>query len=188
MLWKLAPDDSSSDMPVIRTDGEDDGTGRLRLTFENTVAYLEKIKKLNLPDEKQFYIVLCPEHTTDLILDNKSARFFSDRQIFYDMETGKVRSIMGFRFFENSATPAYNSTGEKKAKGAVLAATDRRASVFFYAPNTVYHIEKVKVLYSSETQDTVSANPKSVYRTQAYGLADRIENYGFGAIVSGINK
>lgn len=189
VLWKLAPsDNTNANMPVVRTTGSDDGTGRLRLTFEDTVAYLEKVKKLNLPDENQFYIVLCPEHASDLILDNKSARFFSDRQIYYDMETGKVRSIMGFKFFENGSTPVYSNAGVKKAKGAVKGITDARASVFFYSPNTVYHIESTKILYSPETQDTVSADPKSIFRTQTYGLVDRIEDYGFGAIVSGITS
>jgi hypothetical protein len=187
VLWKLAPaNDTFAKMPVIRTTGGDDGTGRNRLTFVDIVTYLEGVKKLNLPDENQRYVVLCPEHSTDLILDNNSARFFSDRQIFYDIETGKVRSVMGFKFFENNAALAYDEDGVKKAKGAVLADTDRYASLFFYAPNTVYHIESTKILYSPETQDTVSADPKSIFRTQTYGLVDRVVDYGFGAIVSGI--
>ncbi|MDR2628107.1 MAG: hypothetical protein LBC40_08765, partial [Dysgonamonadaceae bacterium] len=96
VMWKFAPGDATNaNMPVIRTTGADDGTGRLRLTFENMVTYLEKVKKLNLPNQNELYMILCPEHVTDLILDNNSARFFSDRQIFYDIETGKVRSIMG---------------------------------------------------------------------------------------------
>jgi hypothetical protein len=187
VLWKLAPGDNTSvNMPVIRTTGSNDGAGRCRLTFEDIVKYLEDVKKLNLPDENERYVILCPEHSTDLILDNNSARFFSDRQIFYDMETGKVRSIMGFKFFENNAALAYDEDGVKKAKGAVLAATDRRASLFFYAPNTVYHIESTKILYLPETQDTKSADPKSIFRTQTYGLVDRVLDHGFGAIVSGI--
>ena len=187
VMWKLAPpDNTSADMPVIRTTGENDGTGRLRLTFENIVKYLETVKKLNLPTQGDTYMILCPEHVTDLILDNKSARFFSDKQIFYDMETGRVRSIMGFKFFENNAVLAYDSTGVKKPKGAVLAATDRVASLMFYAPETVYHIEGVNVLYKPASEDTRSADPTSEFRLQTYGLVDRRRHYGFGAVVSGI--
>ena len=76
--------------------------------------------------------------------------------------------------------------GVKLAKGAALTSTDRVGSTFFYAKNTVYHIEQVKILYSPETQDTESANPTSKFRLQTYGLVDRIEEYGTGAIVSGI--
>lgn len=93
---------------------------------------------------------------------------------------------MGFKFFSNNAVLAYDNTGAKKAKGAALVSTDRRASMFFYAPNTVYHINSVKVLYSSEITDTKSADPKSEFRLQTYGLIDRVVDYGFGALVSGI--
>ncbi len=187
VIWKLAPSVSNNaDMPVVRTTGADDGTGRKRLTFADLVKYLEKVKALDLPDESAFYMILCPEHSTDLILDRDSAAYFADKSIFFDMNTGKVKSIMGFKFFENRAVLAYASDGSKKAKGAALGATDRRASLFFYAPNTVYHIEGVKILYSPETTDTQSANPTSTYRTQTYGMIDRIEEIGVGAIVSGI--
>ena len=187
VMWKLAPDDDSSEyMPVVRTTGADDGTGRRRLTFEDMVKYLERVKKLNLPRMDELYMILCPEHATDLILDANTAKFFSDKKIFFDQETGKVRSIMGFKFFENNAVLAYAQDGTKKPKGAVLTSTDRVASMFFYAPNTVYHIESVKILYSPETQDTRSADPKSEFRLQTYGLVDRIQDIAVGALVSGI--
>ncbi|MBS2099184.1 hypothetical protein [Carboxylicivirga linearis] len=187
VMWKLAPDDdTSSDMPVMRTTGADDGTGRKRLTFADLVKYLELVKNLNLPNAKEFYMVLCPEHSTDLILDRDSAAYFADKKIFFDPITGKVNSVMGFKFYENNAALAYDATGNKLAKGAALTATDRRASLFFYGDNTVKHIEKVKILYKPEVQDTTSADPTSEFRTQTYGLIDRIEDYGVGAIVSGI--
>ena len=187
VLWKLAPPDaSSSDMPVMRTTGQSDGTGRLRAQFADFVKYLELIKKLNLPDMTALNMVLCPEHETDLILDRDSAKYFADKNIFFDATTGKVKSIMGFNFWGNNATVAYSQAGNKLAKGAALTSTDRVGSTFFYAKNTVYHIEQVKILYSPEIQDTKSANPTSNFRLQTYGLVDRIEEYGTGAIVSGI--
>ncbi len=187
VMWKLAPDDDTSDdMPVMRTTGANDGTGRLRLTFADLVKYLEKVKNLNLPDDQENYMILCPEHETDLILDRNSANYFANREIFFDTVTGKVKSVMGFKFFSNNAVLAYNAAGEKLAKGAALTSTDRRGSLFFYAPNTVYHINSVKVLYKPETTDTTSADPTSEFRLQTYGLIDRIEEIGVGAIVSDI--
>lgn len=187
VLHKLAPEKSdNADMPVMRTTGADDGTGRRRLTFADLVKYLEKVKALNLPNENELYVVLCPEHSTDLILDRDAAAYFADKSIFFDMQTGKVKSVMGFKFFENNAVLAYDNAGNKKAKGAALVSTDRRASLFFYAPNTFYHIEAVKVLYKPETIDTESADPTSEFRTQTYGIIDRIEDIGVGALVSGI--
>jgi len=187
VMWKLAPDDgSNAKMPVIRTTGESDGTGRLRLTFEDMVKYLERVKRLNLKNMNELFMILCPEHVTDLILDNNSAKFFSDKQIYYDTTTGAVRSIMGFKFFENNAVLAYDINGAKKPKGAILNTTDRVASLMFAAEETVYHIDSVKILYSPETQDTRSADPTSEFRLQTYGLVDRRRDVGFGAVISGI--
>jgi len=185
VIWKLAPDDNTvSEMPVVRTSGGNDGNGRLRMTFKDLVEYLEIVKALNLPNVNDLNMILCPKHSTDLILDRDSAAYFANKQIFFDPLTGKVKSVMGFKFYENNAAVAYAGDGNKLAKGAALGATDQYGSLFFYGGNTVKHIDKVKSLYTPETQDTKSADPKSVYRTQTYGLVDRVEDYGFGAIVS----
>jgi len=186
VMFKLAPAVSNNlDMPVMRTTGPAIGS-RNRLSFADLIKYLELIKALNLPDESQYFMILCPEHSTDLILDRDSAQYFADKNIFFDITTGKVKSVMGFKFFENNAVLAYAADGTKKAKGSAMGSTDRRASMFFYAPNSVYHIHDVKILYKPETIDTNSADPKSEFRLQAYGLIDRVVDYGFGAIVSGI--
>ena len=187
VMWKLAPDDDTNDdMPVMRTTGPDDGTGRKRLTFVDLVKYLEKIEVLNLGNPEENYMVLCPEHRTDLIIDRDSASYFSNKNIFFDPKTGEVQSVMGFKFFRNNAVLAYDNLGVKLAKGAALTSTDRRASLFFHAANTVYHLDSVKILYKPETTDTKSADPTSEFRTQTYGLVDRIQEIGVGAIVSGI--
>lgn len=185
VLNKLAPSDSTNaDMPVMRTTGVDDGAGRKRLTFADLAKYLETVKKLNLALEDQLYMVLCPAHATDLIIDKDASTYFVNRELYIDPISGKVRSFMGFKFFENNDCPMYTSAGVKKAVGAAGATGDQQASVFFYAPNTIYHLESVKILYSPETTDTKSANPTSTYREQTYGLVDRIEDFGVGAIIS----
>ena len=186
VMFKLAPSVSNNvDMPVMRTTGTAIGT-RYRLSFADLIKYLELIKGLNLPDESQYFMILSPEHSTDLMIDRDSAQYFADKNIFFDVTTGKVKSVMGFKFFENNAVLAYAADGTKKAKGAALGSTDRRASLFFYAPNSVYHLDSVKILYKPETIDTNSADPKSEFRLQGHGLIDRVVDYGFGAIVSGI--
>jgi hypothetical protein len=185
VLNKLAPSDATNAaMPVMRTTGADDGTRRKRLTFADLAKYLETVKLLNLAVADQLYIVLCPAHVTDLIIDKDAATYFIDRSLYIDPISGKVRSFMGFKFYENNDCPYYSSATVKKAVGAVAATGDQQASVFFYAPNTLYHLESVKILYSPETTDTKSADPTSIFRTQTYGLVDRIEDYGCGAIIS----
>ena len=185
-LWKLAPDDDTdSNMPVMRTTGANDGTGRLRMTFANLVEYLELVNGLNIPDKDKLNMVLCPKHQTDLFLDRDSAAYFADKQIFMNYKTGEVKSVMGFKFWNNNEATAYSAAGAKLAKGAALAAGDQYASTFFHGGNTVKHIEKVKLLYKPETLDTTSKDPKSTFRTQSYGLIDRIQDIATGAIVSG---
>lgn len=184
-VWKMAPDDDTvAAMPVVRTTGGNDGNGRKRLLFVDLVQYLERVKALNLPKEDEFHMVLCPQHQTDLILDRDSAAYFANKEIFFDMKTGKVKSVMGFKFWDNNAAVAYAGDGTKKAKGAAMGATDQYGSLFFYGPNTVKHIDKVKPLYKPENTDTRSKDPVSEFRIQTYGLLDRIVDYGFGALVS----
>ena len=157
VLHKLAPeDDSNEEMPVIRTTGEKDINGRLRLSYKDLVDFATLAKTWNLPVTDALYMVLSPLH-------------------------------MGDKFFENNDCPFYNAeTAKKVAEGTKPSAeTDFQASTFFYAPNTYYHIESVKSLYRPETTDTRSKSPTSEYRTQTYGIVDRIEDFGVGAILSG---
>lgn len=185
-MWKLCPEiTTNANMPVMRTSGDDDGTGRLRCTFRNIVEYLEMVKALNLPLADQLYLILNAKHSTDLILDRDAAPYFSNKEIFFDAQTGKVKSVMGFKFFENNSAPLFSADGEKKAKGSVAVAGDQLASTFFYGPNSVYHLDSTKILYKDEHTDTRSADPTSEFRTQTYGLVDRVVDYGFGAIISG---
>ncbi len=186
VVWKLAPGDDTNDlMPVMRTTGANDGNGRKRLIFSDLIQYLEMVKSLNLNKENELNLVLNYQHATDLMIDRDSAAYFANKQIFFDPTTGKVKSVMGFKFWENNAVLAYSASGQKLAKGAVLSSGDQLASMFFYGDNTVKHIEKTKILYKPETLDTESKNPASTFRTQTYGLIDRIEDIGVGAIVSG---
>ena len=184
VLNKLAPSANAVGMPVIRTTGTATTDGRKRLTFADLANYAETLKLLNLSMSDQMYMVLCPAHVTDLILDQDAAKLFMGVNDYVDPITGKVKSILGFKFFENNDCPMYDSTGAKKAVGAVAATGDQQASVFFYGPNTIYYLEQVKILYKPELQDTRSKNPTSEFRLQTYGLVDRIVDYGFGAIIS----
>lgn len=85
IMWKLCPSDASNtQMPVMRTTGENDGTGRKRLSFRNIVEYLEMVRALNLPDESKLFLILNPKHSTDLIIDRDSAAYFGNKDIFFD--------------------------------------------------------------------------------------------------------
>ena len=185
VMWKLCPENNTNPyMPVIRTTGDNDGTGRKRLLFDDLVNYLEIIKDLNLPDQNQLFMILNNQHRSDLILDKASAAYFAGNNAFFDTATGAIKNVLSFKFFENNAAPLFNDGTEKKAKGAIKTDGDQFGSLFFYAPNSIYHIDNLKILYKPETIDTTSADPTSEFRLQTYGLVDRVVDYGFGAVVS----
>ena len=181
VLHKLAPASNSVKMPVMVTTGEA-VDGRKRLTYKDLVNFYNKLMKLNLNDMNGWYMVLCDEHVADLILDRASTN--NNRDIVIDPKTGKLVRFYKVQFFENNDCPYYDNKGNLKSLGSSPVGTDQKASIFFYAPNTVYHIEGVEVLKTDRKTDTRSKNPKNEMRLHSYGLCDKKQEHGFGAIVS----
>lgn len=183
-LSKLAPAQNTSKTPVIRTTGANDGNGRKRLTYEDLVGFYSRLEQMNLTNPMGWNFILSAEHKSDLLLDKSSTNNFRDIQI--DSTTGIVKKLYKMKLHENNDTPIYDNSGLLKSTGAVIGGTDRKSSVFFYSPNTVYHIESVKVLFKNMAEDTRNADPTSEIRLHTYGLCDKVQDYGFGALVSGI--
>lgn len=188
-MYKLCPADNTkpADMPVMKTTGENDGTGRLRLTYADLVNFATAVKKWNMPIANQLYMILSPQHTADLLLDPNASKFFYDRSFYADPKTGKILGFMGIKFFENNDTPYYTvSTLARVAEGTTTSdETDFQASIAYYAPNTYYHIEGVMSLYKPMETDTRNKDPQAEYRQRTWGIVDRIEEFGVAAIVSG---
>lgn len=183
VLNKLAPTSNvDNKMPVIRTTGAT-YNGRKRLTYEDLINFYERLDPLNLADNKGFHMILSEQHRSDIIADRAATSNYRDVEI--DKETGELKRFFKLKFFENNSTPVYNAAGTLKSIGAVAAAGDQRASVFIYAPNTVYHIESVQVLFTAMKNDVISPDPKAMMRLHTYGLCDKKQNHGFGAIISG---
>lgn len=181
-LNKLAPSAHvAGKMPVIRTSGEVIN-GRKRLTYEDLLNFYNQIGKLNLNDKNGLYMVLNDDHRADLLADRANTTNYRDLE--FDKATGEISRFFKLKFFENNDTPYYDTAGNLKSLGATPVATDQKASVFFYAPNTVYHIDSVKVLYKPMSTDTRNKDPQSEIRLHTYGLCDKKQNHGFGAIVS----
>lgn len=184
-LNKLAPNANAVGMPVLRTTGADDGKGRLRLTYADLINFYSIIKTLNLPNPEGLQFILSSNHQQDLIQDRASTNNYRDG-IRINPQTGELLGFYMLNLWENNQNPVYGADGVLKGIGEATVNTDRDASTFFYSPNTVYHLDKLKILYDPEVTDTRSADPTSEIRIQAYGLVDKIQDYGFGALVSGI--
>lgn len=182
-LHKIAPAQNvDGKMPVIRTSGEA-VNGRKRLTYDDLNTFLfQHITALNLTNKQAMYLVLSDEHKADLIHDRANTNHYRDLEI--DRNTGELKRFFNLQIFENTQTPLYGENGKLKSLGATKVNKDQYCSLFFYAPNTVYHIEGVTVLAKPMRQDTRSKRPMSEVRLHTWGLCDKIEEYGFGAIVS----
>lgn len=181
-LHKLAPKQHiAGKMPVLRTTGEV-FNGRKRLTYADLSKFLfEEITKLNLTEKNGFHLALCDEHKADLIYDRGETNNYRDLEIGKD---GELKRFFNLNIFEHTETPLYTGAGVLKSLGAERQSGDQVSSIFFYSPNTVYHIEDVVVLMKEMRQDTRSKRPKAEVRLHTYGLCDKVQEHGFGAIVS----
>ncbi|MDI5894392.1 hypothetical protein [Flavobacterium algoritolerans] len=183
-MQKLAPNANTAQTPVIRTTGPDDGTGRKKMLYADLVRWYLQIDGLNLTDKAQMFTILCAEHRGDLIEDRASTSNYRD--VVIDPVTGAIQRFFQMKFFENNQNVKYIAAGTLKADGAAAVGTDRNASIFYYAPNTVHHIESVQTLLKPMAQATREADPQTEFRLHAYGLTDKKQDYGFGAMISGI--
>lgn len=185
-LHKLAPTQDAAGLPVLRTTGAPVGAGtngRLKLTYADLIRFYAAIEALPGLQNQYKHLQLCSEHHQDLIEDRANTNNYRD--IVINQATGALERFYTLKLHFNLANVKYTPAGVMKANGAVAAADDRNSSVFFYSDNTVFHVNAVKILYKPETLDTTSADPKSTFRLQTYGLCDKVQPYGFGAIVSG---
>lgn len=187
-MHKLAPaQDTANAMPVLRTSGAVVNAGtpsaRRRLTYADLIQFYSAIEGLPGLQPQYKNLQLCHEHHQDLILDRAATNNYRD--IVIDQATGMLSRFYTLKLWHNLANVKYTPAGVLKAYNSVAADTDKNASIFFYSKNTVYHINGVKILYNPETLDTRSPDPVSEFRTQTYGLCDKVQEYGFGAIVSG---
>lgn len=183
ILNKLAPSAAAGGFVFLRTTGADDGNGRKRLTYNDMIEFESQVNALNLPNADALYMILCAQHQNDLKLDLAGTNY-NRNAIAIDPKTGSITRFYKLKCFENNAAPIYTSAGAKKALGSTIAAGDQFASTFFYAPNTVKYVDSIKILYKPEITDTRSASPTSEFRLQGYGLVDRTQDYGFGALIS----
>ncbi len=181
VLRKLAPQEEKTGMPILKTTGDVVG-GRRRLTYEDLIRFMTHLDTLNL-QKRGWNLVLNPIHRADLMIDEAGTNNHR-RNLEFDKETGEMKRFYKLRLWENNASPIYTGDLKLKADGAAPVQGDQMGSVFFYDPNTVYHIEKVMTLFKLMQNDTRNADPQSEFRLHAYGLCDKKQDYGFGAIVS----
>jgi len=183
-LHNVSPENGTfAEMPVLRTTGPDRGAGVLRLTIRDLITWKEELNKLKVTKQNQWYVVLCPEHLTDLAIDALNYQNFKD--IYVKTMNGEPVDQYGFKFFWNQETVSYSVTDVKIAQGAALIGTDRPSSIGFYAPHTIKALLNLTSHYKPMSGNTRNNPPKDEGRFTGNAVGTKIYNYGHSAMISG---
>jgi len=176
-LHAIAPADGAGDMPVLVTTGPDDGTGRLRLVWEDLVRLKAALDEKEVPELGR-RLVLSTDHVNDLLLLDQK---FKDQ--FFNATTGKPYNQLSFDFYSYIGAPYYNpATGTKLSYGAVPAATDRRASTFFSLERVAKASGMIKMYFQEAKTDPQNQRNLVNFRHNYIVMPTREE--ARGAIVS----
>lgn len=176
-IHALAPSGNTAAMPVLLTTGGDDGTGRKKLTWDDVVALKRKLDNLEYPEDDR-RLVLCADHINDLI--NNDQRFSN---MYYNRVDGKPFNQLGFEIMDYVSNPYYTpATKAKLSYGAVPAATDRRASVFFCKNRTAKASGWTKMYYKAAEISPDTQQNEINFRH--YWIVLPTEEAARGAIVS----
>jgi len=176
-LHAIAPAKHTADTPVLTTTGMDVG-GRKALTLNDIIRLKKEYALMGVPMDG-LRLVLCPDHTNDLLsLDQK----FSAQ--YYDYKSGRIAGLYGFDVYEYGAAPYYDQEAKtKKAYGMAPTAKDVQASVAFYAPNIAKASGETKMYFSQ-----ASTNPRmqeNEINFRHYSLVIPKRQMYLGALISG---
>lgn len=144
----LCAQSNTASTPVLKTTGEADADGRLRLTPNDLAEMKRKMDKLKVPADNR-RLVLCPDHVNDLLIASQAFR----EQYNIDRNSGKVGSLYGFAIYEYANTPIYTTAGVKKALGATAADGEFQCSFAFYTPRVFKATGSTKMYYSEAGTD-----------------------------------
>lgn len=173
-LHALAPQSNTAKSPVLPTTGSA-VNGLKQITTKDFSKMKRKFDDLKIP-KKDRIAVLCNEHIEMLLNTDESF----EKQ-YKDNREGRILKLYGFEIYEDAYNPVYNgTTGVKVAFGAAPQATDRNASVFFYAGRAFRAKGSAEMFWSEANK-----NPqlrKHVVGFQQYFICLPKKNEGFGAI------
>lgn len=181
-LWGLAPQENSeaNNLFVLTTTGEDDGTGRKKLTTKDLRTLQEKMNAKGI-SKKGRILILCDEHVSDLLEEDR--KFYTQ---YHNHKEGAIASrYYGFTVYEDSTTPEYtfNSVDSKWEKIPYGSTTvGNKSSVVFHKGSTAKATGTVKRFMRAASED-----PENRENTIGFRLYHIIVAYGIegsAAIVS----
>jgi hypothetical protein len=178
-IWGLAPqEDSEPDNQfVLETTGDDDGTGRLKMTTKDLRRLQEKMNKAKI-SKKGRILVLTDDHVSDLLEEDR--KFYTQ---YHNHPDGAISNkYYGFKIYEDSTTPEYDDTTlEKLPYDSVT--PGRKSSIVFHKGSTAKATGTVE-RFARDAQD----DPENREHTVGFRVWHIIVTYGIegsAAIVSG---
>ena len=171
-IHSICPQANTVSTPILETTGEDDGTGRNRMTYADLVNLSKKCKNKN----KVCHLVLNEDHWHDLLLDRKN---FGDQLVNYK-KGEPAPEIAGLKLFRNTTDmPLIASDLTKKPFGSIKEVGDREASVLFNVKKVAKKNGFTRQYYDKPT----TTMQKHLVAYRHYFVAVPYENEGIGAIV-----
>lgn len=171
-----APTQDTEKTPVIETSGGDNGHGFKRLVSGNILALKRRFDNLDIPMDKR-YLVLCPEHLEDLMIEDLKA--FKD---ITDFANGKPKRFAGFNILEFSKTAKYDSvTKRKKAFSTIYEPENDSVSSFAFNADEVMKADGSAGMYLNERDPEQRA---TIIGFDKRFVAMPIRNKGIGSIIS----
>lgn len=176
-LHSISPIGNSVDTPVLETTGDDDGTGRLRLTKKDVISLKGKLDKIKVPGKGRI-MVLSSDHANDLLLeDSVFEKGYHNR-----VEGAISTNYYGFKIYEDVYTPVYDDiTLQKLAFDSVN--PGRTSSIVFHKKSTAKAKGTVKRYARGSNVDP--ENRKSVVGYRLYFGCYALNDQGQGAIIDG---
>lgn len=172
-LHSFAPAANASAMPVLATTGDDDGTGRKRLTKTDLVKFRRALTDAGVGECD---LVLCADHVEDIML---WSQVFENQ--YHNIATGLVLPLYGFNMLQAQGyAPVYNA-GTKAAYGAAADPADVKASVAYVPKRMFRAYGDVEMFFTEAT----ARNHQDEVNFDSYFIAAPKDDEGRGAIVSG---
>ena len=172
----LAPYSDTKKTPVVKTSGEKDSAGRMKMTVKDIVALKRGFDNLGVPMEGRV-LVLCPDHVNDLL---EAEQGFKEQ--FYNYTSGKILNMYGFEVYTYECCPYYSKAGVKKGWNDVPEATDYQASFAFYRPRMFRAEGSTKMYYSDAA--TSPQTQESLVNFRHYYIVLPTKQEAIGAIYS----
>lgn len=174
-LHAFAPSANTSNTPVIKTTGDDDGSGRRRLLVKDLIEYSKLLKGLGVIGAD---LVLSANHVADLQLADQAFALQ-----YHKISSGEIVNMYGFNILQDIGyNPVYNSTTlTKNAYGAASTVNDRDASVVIPRELAFYANGSVSVLY----HEPEPRNQQHEISAVSYNTAGLFDSKGSSVIISG---